>query len=442
MDSILLADDDPGYRRMLEAILAGEGYAVETAASVREAKAAGERRNFHLVLSGLAFPDGDGIEVLRWFAEISPETPVIGIVPAGDASTAVEALKLGASGCIGKPLGSTEELTWLVRRTLDQTLVAAERHILREREDLRFNCNSIIARDPAMAAVLELAGQAAAGSGPVLITGESGAGKEILARSIHAASERAGRAFVVVDCAGQPAAAVESELFGHDKGVFTGSAARYAGRLERAHPGTLFLDEVGALDAGAQARLMRFLEEKTFERPASTRQITVDTRIIAASSRDLEVLVAGGSFRGDLYRLLAAVHLAVPPLRQRRADIPMLARIFLARAARELHRGEVLLTSGAENALQLYEWPGNVRELANLMEHVAMFPVTRVDARDLPLGNPAGREKPLLWKDIERQAIEEALRMNGANRTRAARQLGISLRTLQYRLKEWGVRRV
>ncbi|HWQ53486.1 MAG TPA: sigma-54 dependent transcriptional regulator [Bryobacteraceae bacterium] len=439
METILVVDDDFGFRKLLETILTGEGYAVETVASVRDACAAGERRKFHLILSDLRLPDGDGLEVVRRFAEQSPETPVLMVSASGAVGNAVEAMKAGAAGYIGKPLSSPDELRVLVRKTLDQAQIAQERDLLREEEGARFNCNNLIARDPRMLDLLDTVRKVAPTAATVLILGESGTGREALARSIHFNSPRAGRAFVTVNCGALSPGLIESELLGHERGASTGAATQHAGRFERAHLGTLFLDEIGELDANLQIKLLRILQEKTFERVGGTRQISVDVRVIAATDRDLKRQVADGRFREDLFYRLNTFPLQVPPLRERRSDIPALARFFLSRAAREIRKPELMLTQGAENALLLYDWPGNVRELENVMQRVAILCDRRVEARDLPIGERPDREHPLLWKDIERQAIEDALRMNGGNRTRAARQLGISLRTLQYRLKEWGL---
>jgi two-component system response regulator FlrC len=436
METILIVDDDAGFRKLLESILAGEGYGVEIAASVREAIGAGERRNFHVVLANLRLPDGDGLEVLRWFAERSPDAALVMIAGSGAVSTAVEAMKLGAAGYVAKPLSSPEELRITIRKTLDQCRMAQERELLREQESARFNCYGLIAADPKMTELLDAARKAVAGDVAVLITGESGTGKEALARNIHFSGSRAQNAFVPVKCASAGPVA-ESDLFGHEKGAVAGTASQHVGRLERAHRGTIFLEEVADFDSSMQGKLLRVLQDRTFERLGGTRHVSVDVRVIAATTRDLKGMVAEGRFREDLYSRLNAFPLAVPRLRDRRGDIVPLARYFLACAARDMRKPELALTQGAENALLLYEWPGNVRELRNVMERVALLGEGRVEARDLPIGAPPATDRPLLWKDIERRAIEDALRMNGGNRTRAARQLGISLRTLQYRLKEW-----
>jgi len=438
MEPILIVDDDPGFRRLLETILSGEGFALESAGTVADALRAGARKQFHLVLTDLKLPDGDGLSVLRWFREHAPETPVIMITAFGTVTSAVEAMKLGAVDYIGKPLASPDELRMVVRRTLEQWRIVQERDLLREQEAARFQCTSLIARDPKTQRILELAAKVAPTDSTVLLSGESGTGKEVLARCIHQNSARAQRAFVAVNCAALAPTLVESELFGHEKGAFTGAAAQHAGRFERAHAGTLFLDEIGELDGSLQVKLLRVLQERTFERVGGTRQITVDVRVIAATNRDLKRLVAESRFRDDLYYRLNTFPIDIPPLRERPGDIPILAEMFLKRSATKLGKALPALAPEALDLLKSYSWPGNVRELENMMERLAILCGDRVEAADLPLAG-AGTAQPVRWTDIERHAIEEALAANGGNRTLAARQLGISVRTLQYRLKSYGI---
>lgn len=438
MELILVVDDDPGFRKLLETILTGAGYQVQTAGTVGEALRLAAARQFHLVLSDLKLPDGDGLAVLRWLSENAPETPLIMLTAFGTVASAVEAMKLGAADYLGKPLSSPEELRLLVRRTLEQRLATAERDLLREREQAHFACDRMIARDAAMVELLAMLRKVAPTNATVLLQGESGTGKELVARCIHSNSPRAARAFVAVNCAALSPTLIESELFGHEKGAFTGAAAQHLGRFERAHGGTLFLDEVGELDANLQAKLLRVLQEKSFERVGGRREIMVDVRVLAATNRNLKAMAAEGKFRQDLYYRLSAFPLEVPPLRRRPADIPELARFFLERAAASLGRPAPRLSQPVLDCLLSYAWPGNVRELENMMERVAILAEGHVAPEDLPL--PRGESsRPLRVKDIERRAIEEALQMNQGNRTKAARQLGISLRTLQYRLKEFGL---
>jgi DNA-binding NtrC family response regulator len=438
MERILVVDDDPGFRNLLETILVGEGYGVENAGSVGEAVLAGGRRKYDLVVADLKLPDGDGLEVLRWWTENMPETPVIMITAFGTVTSAVEAMKLGAVDYLGKPLSSPDELRLLVRKALDQRQLAEQFQLLREEDAARFSCGDLVADDPKMARVLDLARRVAPTNTTVLITGESGTGKELIARCIHRNSPRSQKIFVAVNCAALAPSLIESELFGHEKGSFTGAAGQHLGRFERAHGGTLFLDEIGELDGNLQAKLLRVLQEKTFERVGGTREIAVDVRVIAATNRDLKQSVADGKFREDLYYRLNTFPIEVPPLRDRPSDIPRLVRFFLGRAARNLGKSHLVLTPEAEKVLLAYGWPGNVRELENTMERVAILCDDVIEPDDLPVTS-SGPARPVLFRDIERQAIEDALRDNDGNRTKTARQLGISLRTLQYRLKEYGI---
>lgn len=437
MERILVVDDDPGFCRLLVAILAGEDYTVETAVSVAEALRAGDRAHFHLVLTDLRLPDGEGTDLLRKWRE-RDDTPFIVITAFGTVSSAVEAMKSGAANYLTKPLASPEQLRILIRKTLAQTEVTRERDLLRERESARFSCDKLVANDSRMLRVIELVHKVAPTNTTVLITGETGVGKELIARCIHDQSARAGRIFVPVNCAALSPTLIESELFGHERGAFTGAVGQHSGRFERAHGGTLFLDEIGELDAALQAKLLRVLQEKTFERVGGTRQITVDVRVLTATNRDLTTLVGEGKFREDLYYRLNTFPIDIPPLRDRVGDIPALAKFFLDRAADSLGRRAPVLSSEALDRMRSHTWPGNVRELENMMERVAILSGDVVSADDLliPLSAPA---RPIVFKDIERRAIEDALAENGGNRTRAARQLGISLRTLQYRLKEYGI---
>jgi two-component system, NtrC family, response regulator AtoC len=439
MAKILIIDDDTGFRKLLETILTGEGYDITSGGSVAEARKLGAAEQFDLVLSDLKLPDGDGLQVLAWFAENAPRTAMVMLTAFSSVETAVRAMKLGAADYLGKPLRSPDELRLLVERTLENRQTARERDALVEAAGPKFSCDQMIAEDPKMQKLLELTRKVAPTTATVLLTGESGTGKEVLARCIHGNSSRSERIFVAVNCAALTPSLIESELFGHDKGAFTGAVGQHEGRFERANGGTLFLDEIGELDANLQSKLLRVLQEKTFERVGGKRQITVDVRVIAATNRDLKASVAEGGFREDLFYRLNTFPLEIPPLRERPNDVEALAVFFLARAANEFGRSSLTLTDAAKAKLRGYGWPGNVRELENLMERVAILCDLRVDAEDLPFGETASPSAdPITWDDIERKAIEDALAENGGNRTKAAKQLGISLRKLQYRLKEYG----
>lgn len=439
MERILIIETDAGFREKLESILSGWGYAVQSGACVEDATRLGSRGQYHLVLTDLELSGGNGIDVLRWFAEHSPETPVVMMTCDGAGGRAAEALRLGAVDCLGKPLDNPEELRLRVRRILEWRVTERERDVLREGQSSRFAGGNFVARDPKMGEVLELARRVAPTNAAVLLMGPSGAGKQALARSIHRDSPRAGRVFVPFHCAALSPALLESGLFGHEKGAFAGAADGRIGRIEQAHGGTLFLDEIGELDANLQGKLLRVVQERTFERAGGIREIGADVRLITATRHDLRKLVTEGRFREDFYYRLNTFMLVIPPLRERPADIPVLARFFLERAAGQLGKTGLALSSEALDALLAYPWPGNVRELENVMERAAMLCDGEVASSDLPIPQ-AGGSRPAGWKEIERKAIEEAMRAHNGNRTHAARRLGISLRKLQYRLKEYDSR--
>ncbi len=438
MAKILIIDDDPGFRKLLETILAGEGHDIESGGSVADARRLGAIQHYDVVLSDLKLPDGDGLQVLAWLNEHARGTPVIMLTAFGTVSTAVEAMKLGAVDYLGKPLRSPDELRLLVRRALEGKRLERERDLLQEAASEGFSCDSMIAVDPRMKKVIELARKVAPTNATVLITGESGTGKELLARCIHGNSRRRERVFVAVNCAALAPTLIESELFGHEKGAFTGAGTQHAGRFERADGGSLFLDEIAELDAHLQTKLLRVLQERTFERVGGKRLFSVDVRVIAATNRDLGEMVGSGGFREDLYYRLNTFPIEIPPLRERPDDVVALAKNFLARAAREFGKPELTLTEAALERLARYRWPGNVRELQNLMERLAILCDRQIDADDLPFPAEDIEDRPVTWKEIERKAIRDALHRNSGNRTQAAQELGISLRKLQYRLKEYG----
>lgn len=437
-ERILVVDDDVGFRSLVSAILEGEGYEVNTAGSVAEAIERCERRQYHLIVSDVRLPDGSGLDLLRWSAQHTPEVPIVMITGFGTVASAVEAMKLGAVDYLGKPLSSPDELRLVARQALERNRMANERELLREEQRSRFACGNLIAGHPAMRRVAELARKVAPTDATVLIVGESGTGKEIIAHCIHDNSPRNGKAFVAVNCAALSPTLIESELFGHEKGSFTGATSQHTGRFERAHGGTLFLDEIGELDANLQAKLLRVLQERTFERVGGAREIRVDVRVVAATNRDLKRQVEEGKFREDLYYRLNLFPIEIPPLRDRGEDILRLAQHFLDRAGARIGKPHLRLSPAARNVVASYHWPGNVRELENLMERMAILCEDIVEPDDLPITS-AGPARPVLFRDIERQAILDALNANQGNRTRTAQQLGISLRTLQYRLKEYGI---
>lgn len=444
MDPILVVDDDPGFRQLLATILEEEGYAVEQASRVSEARAAGARRRFALVLSDLKMPDGDGLEVQQFFRQRWPATPFVLLTAFGTVATAVEAMKRGALDYLEKPLRSPEELRRLARRALALSAEPEEAAPAGAPPEAPPGlCGSMVARDPRMLHVLDLLGKVAPTPANVLLLGESGVGKEVIARCIHIHSRRAAKPFLAVNCAALSPTLIESEIFGHERGAFTGAVARRHGVFERARGGTLFLDEIGELDPGLQAKLLRVVQEKRFERLGGEETLETDVRIISATNRDLHREVQEGRFRADLYFRLGAFPIEIPPLRERPADIDALAEHFIAAAAEKFGKPQLRLTDAARFQLRAQRWPGNVRELENVIERAAILSDGDILPEHLPFAEPRkvdpAAAETLNVHDLERRAIEEALRRHGGNRTHAARELGISLRTLQYRLKEYGL---
>ncbi|MEJ5369940.1 MAG: sigma-54 dependent transcriptional regulator [Bryobacteraceae bacterium] len=446
MDPILVVDDDPAFRQLLSAILEGEAYPVETLSRLSEARAAGARRRFSLVLSGLQLPDGDGLEVQRFFRQRWPDTPFVLITAFGTVATAVEALKRGAIDYLEKPLRNPEELRRLVRRALTLSTESAEPlPSSAAREPTPGLCGSMVARDPRMLHVLELLGRVAPTAANVLLLGENGVGKEVIARCIHLHSRRAHKPFLAVNCTALSPVLIESELFGHERGAFPGAVTRRHGAFERARGGTLFLEEVAELNLSLQAKLLRVLKEKRFHRLGGEDTLETDVRILSATRRDLHREVQEGRFLPGLYLLLGAFPIEIPPLRDRPADIDALAEHFVALAAARFAKPRLRLTDAARFQLRSHRWPGNVRELENVIERAAILSDGEIHPEHLPFSEPRpvdpSTASTLNVHELERRAIEEALRRHGGNRTHAARELGISLRTLQYRLKEYGLSR-
>ncbi len=439
---ILVVDDDLGFRSLLETILKGEGYSVDTAHNVAAARKACGLKRYRVVISDLKLPDGSGLDVQNWFAQNSASTAFALITGFGSVATAVEAMKRGAVDYLEKPLRSPDELRRLVQRAL--ALEPSPLGCATPASD-GFACETLIARDPKTLKTLSLARKVAPTPATVLLLGESGTGKEVLARCIHMNSKRAGGPFVAVNCAALAPSLIESELFGHEKGSFTGAIDRHSGVFERANGGTIFLDEIGELDSGLQAKLLRVLQERSFERVGGGKTVQIDVRVIAATNRDLPTLAGQGRFRSDLYYRLSTFPIEIPPLRERPGDLDALAVLFLNNSAGRMEKPVPELTPEARQKLRSYTWPGNVRELENVMERAAILANDSVEPEHLvllearPSAGVVASADGLNMRGIERQAIEEALRKHAGNRTRASRELGISLRTLQYRLKEYGI---
>jgi two-component system response regulator FlrC len=431
MARILVVDDEPGIREFLSDTLEADGHEVAQAADGAEAARLVDERAFDLVLTDLKMPKLEGMALVRKLRAEQPEVEVIVLTAHGSVSSAVEAMRVGAFEYLQKPLSGPDELSLVAARTLerrglrdDRERATAARPDVDEGPPLTYG-------DPAMKPVVDAIDKVARTNATVLLLGESGTGKEVAARTIHARGARRGRPFMAVNCAALAETLLESELFGHEKGAFTGASERRRGRVELADGGTFFLDEVGELKLELQAKLLRVLQERRFERVGGARTIELDVRWIAATNRDLRAMVDEGRFREDLYHRLAVFPLRLPPLRERPVDLIPLARALLVGVARELGRPRLALAADAEEALAAYDWPGNVRELRNALERAAILAdATTIRAEHVQLDvarASTGKRTSGVGSlaDLERDAIERALASVGGNRRKAAELLGI-----------------
>jgi two-component system response regulator AtoC len=437
---ILVVDDEAGVRAFLAGALESDGHQVTQAEDGEAALACLRQQAFHVLVTDLRMPKLDGMALLRHARAERPETEVIVLTAHGAVDSAVEAMKLGACEYLQKPLASPAELRLLVQRALERHELQALRDRSRQEAEDELPLGY---GDPAMAPVEDALRKVARTTSTVLLCGESGTGKEVAARLLHRLSERAERPFVAVNCAALPEQLLESELFGHEKGAFTGAVQRRRGRLELADSGTFFLDEVAELKPELQAKLLRVLQERSFERLGGTQTIGIDVRWIAATNRDLRARMDAGSFREDLYHRLAVFPIHLPPLRERRADILPLAAALVRRLARQIGCAPPPLSAAAQALLLEFEWRGNVRELANALERALILcEGGAIEPHHLRLDAAAARSAdaaPQPLADLERNAILAALSRVGGNRRLAAEQLGIGLRTLYEKLKRYGM---
>ena len=448
-NKILVVDDDSAHRKMLAAVLSKEGYEVHEADDGTAAVQAIENRFFDLVLLDIRMKRMDGIEALKNLLTISPGVIIIMMTAYASVDTAVNALKMGAYDYLTKPI-DIDELTLLVKKALHHRQLERENIYLKEQLDQRFDFSGIIGESRAMKALFETITLVAPADATVLLLGESGTGKELIAKAIHQNSPRKDRPLIKINCAALPETLLESELFGHEKGAFTGAAARKEGRFQLAHRGTILLDEIAEMTPKTQAKILRVLQEQEFEPVGSAKTVKVDTRVIAATNQNLEDKIREGTFREDLYYRLNVVQLQIPPLNARREDIPLLADFFIRKYAEKNHKLIKGIDPVALDFLMRFEWPGNVRELENVIERAVIltrseslapadFPAT-INLKNDVEGTPAQTLEPgQTLKDVERQMIAKTLAANDGNRTRTAEILGISRRTLQLKLKEYGI---
>ncbi len=446
--TLLIVDDEKTTRDGLRAALQ-ERYDVYLAEDAKSAMELLEREHFDVLLTDFRLPSEDGMKLISRAKSLSRPPICILMTAYGSEELAVDAMKRGADDYIAKGRLQIDELEMRIARALRRQNLEVENVSLRQQLDSKFGLENMVGESPPMKEVFDVVRQVAPTRATVLLEGESGTGKELIAKVIHQHSPRAQQPMVTVHCAALSPTLLESELFGHEKGAFTGAHERRIGRFEQAQGGTLFLDEIGEIDASTQVKLLRFLGERTYERVGSNKTLTADVRVIAATNKNLAEQVKAGSFREDLFFRLRVVEIWLPPLRERSADLPLLAGTFLREFSKENAKAITSFTSDAMETLLRYRWPGNVRELRTAIEHaVVLCRGDKITARDLP---PSVREPAapaasaaaaplepgksnLTVKDAEKQLIIRALKESGGNRTLAAKKLGLSRRTLHRRL--------
>ncbi len=462
---ILVVDDEGAQREILRTILTAEGYGVEMAGSAVEALSKSAQTRFDLVLTDLRMPGADGLSMIGQLTREDPPTLVILMTAYGSMDSAEQALKQGAFDYLTKPLGR-EELLLTVERAFERMRLTQENRMLRHQLEERFRVEGIVGSHYRMLEVFDKLHKVSSSNSTVLITGESGTGKELIARAIHRHSSRRDRAFVAISCAAIPETLIESELFGYEKGAFTGAISRRQGLFEAADKSTLFLDEIGELNVNMQAKVLRALQEREIRRVGSREDLKVDVRIIAATNKHLEEEVQRGTFREDLYYRLNVVSINLPPLRERSTDIPQLAEYFVARACKEAERSPMPITTEAMRLLLSYHWPGNVRQLDTVLQRAVLLSDGRaIDYMDLPIevrfsslplreaDIPAALAKAegayqyvlplngINLEEVEREFILQAMELSRGVIAKAAKLLGLSYRTLQYRLEKFQIRR-
>ncbi len=443
---ILVVDDEASQRELLEMVLVEEGYTVETAGSGEEAVEKVQKNFYNIVIMDLKMAGIGGLEALKHIKEISQAIQVLIVTAYASVDSAVDAMRSGALNYLTKPV-DLDELKILVEKTMEVSDLAVENESLRAQLTSSLQISDIIGNSSKIMELFETIRMVAPTEATVLILGESGTGKELVADAIHHNSPRASNPLIKVNCAALPESLLESELFGHEKGSFTGAVSRREGRFKLSDSGSLFLDEIGEMSFTLQAKLLRVIQDKTFERVGGTETLAVDVRLIVATNKDLDNEVKEGRFREDLFYRLNVIPITLPPLRERREDIPVLAEHFLNIISERNKKGLRGFSPSAMDLLMRNQWKGNVRELENVVERaVIMARGEHIQPEDLPANlRPGESDEPIgvtpgrPLSEVEKEAIIKTLELTGGNRTEAAKLLGIGRRTLQYKLKEYGL---
>jgi DNA-binding NtrC family response regulator len=454
MPDILLVEDKDSLRRVLRLTLEHAGYSVTEAADAREAIQEISRVPHKVVLTDLRMPNGSGLDVLRAAKEANSDTPVIVMTAYGSIDEAVQAMKDGAHDFLQKPVDSNH-LLLLVERALEQSRLRTENILLREEWSKRYGFPRIIGESDAIKRTVAETQRVATTEATVLLLGESGTGKELFARAIHHLSNRRDKPFVAINCAAIPETLIENELFGHERGAFTGAGERRLGKFELASEGTVFLDEIGELPLAVQGKLLRVIEEKAIDRIGGKALIPVDVRVVAATNKDLRTAVDTGEFRGDLFFRLAVFPIDIPPLRDRETDVELLAKHFAAELGKELRGREASISAAGMQALRAHRWPGNVRELENSIERACILADSaELQPGDLGFGNEGVAEAKAIGFDlsgtlnevasratqiVERQKIQAALAECEGNKGRTADLLGVSYKTLLTKIRDYNL---
>ncbi|HSF40574.1 MAG TPA: sigma-54 dependent transcriptional regulator, partial [Thermoanaerobaculia bacterium] len=452
--TLLIVDDEASLLDFLSLLFQSESYAVETARSVEEARKSLERSSYDLVLCDILMPDGNGLDLLKEIKANGNHTAVIMMTAYTSTKSAIEAMKLGATDYVSKPF-DVDELKIVAQKALERAELADENVYLRRELEQKYTFNNIIGKSSRMQAIFSLIERIARTTSTVLVHGESGTGKELIARAIHFASSRASRRFLSINCGALPENLLESELFGHERGAFTGAVRDKKGLFQEADRGTIFLDEIGEMTPSMQVKLLRAIQEKIVRKVGGNEEEPVDVRIIAATNQDLEARIQSGDFREDLYYRINVLPIHLPPLRQRREDIPLLVEFFLQKYCREMDLPPRQISIEAIQMLESYDWPGNVRELENVIERaLALSHSETITTRDLPVHlltnrrtHPdliqlpdEGLDLEAYLEDIRAQLMVQALERTSGVQTQAAELLGMSFRSFRYYAKKAGIK--